>query len=1608
MKANVDSKEILNSNVNFKQSDYYIKGDGVISYNVDYIGSSSASLSIEKQGPLDDMTVKVIGNLDDAEITIDGKMALKEVITGFLTIKTPIEGYKNVGLSFTHNAESDNLSSEGRVNLVDGEQYFGKVTLNRNKDTGLVDATLELNTPIAGAELTKISYTHTAQENDLTIYATAEYGNSKKFVYDFSASASPKIKFNIQINTPFEEYTDLAASADIEREWPQLSINAEINGGQDRRVTLTGSLDASRGIKGEMALATPLEGYSNVGLSFDHSGKWKSFNSEGRITYRDGQEISGNVFFKLRKPHFSAELNTPFSGHKNLKFEVQQTKTDAESTTTVYLKYGRGQVIQTDCVIVSLPKPGFELTVKTPFEEYKKLEASMSYVNSWPKLELNSKASAGQQNEFSLEANFDASDDISSLIAIKTPIEDFNNIGLSFSHIKSEDKFTSEGKILYMNNKDINGKFEFEKNQWRGYIVNAELNTPFENAEKTKVELTLDDTAPSYSAGYSFNYGNNVAYSANGKLNFNSAEAVDGSVEVVLPIEGVEFTKAEYTHKYDSARASGYVALTYGDSKTISGELQSSFAPYTDATVTVKTPFEGYEHIEGSAMYEVKDDKYGTSSSLKLGNGVLFSMKSDLDLSAEPFRASTQISTPYSDYRNMELVITHEGSTSDFHCTAFLSSPITDNINAAANMKYNTFTDMEASASIKSSFEGMDDLRAEIKNTEIGEQNKVKAVVGWTRNEQIEMDGMINRQKGWYQNKLNGEWSLSTPFKAVSKLAIEAERVEKAAESDHSLSLELNGEKLLDVDTQYTSKDKHQASVTFRKPRAMQYTVSGSSNAGLSEAEVMANWNRDETDSNVRVTASVNDQSDSYKTEHNVNIDLEYASRKMGVEHKLSSSDPITTSFGKIFWDSDSNSRVFYDMEIKDSSRNSKKIKEAFINLGLPTRTLGLSGSCSDDKVKRSGDITFSWDNKNADKQVALKGTITRGDKVKGDVTLSMPDIRKEIHIDGELMSQNGRILLDAKTDISYSKDSRKTLTLTSKLEDISDYYSHYNYSLAVGVSHPYTNVDIQMTSHLGCSDEKTTLGLSTDYLTARRQNKNLGLLAEINKLKRQLSVQITNPLSKMEYIAEEISKSPYQIRMLTRKDEVETFRSDFVMDKDQKSIELNMVEGSEGLKFTVGYPSLKEFRGEISRTSLYNPDTTEALLAVRLNTSRLMHTRLHWDPNMIQNAIQAIRTRLLADGIQEYQTLREVRAALSEEITGKYRDITTTFNEDVRPLVDELEKDFKYITQEIGDFSKAMEKAYKNNDFYLQEMGPALKERYDQMKEMLDGLKKEYNQETKKIIKSLNKALDEMLEYPITERYEQMISNGISAVSGQVEKALSVLESLLARTDAALASYRERMLQAQQKTQGDLYNNTYMTYISDNLAKLDVSPYMPSWKVPEEYTSAIYNAAGQVGSGVDYVLEAPGLHYVKHGVNEVYQQGVWAYTYWQLEKNIYEHSENILRLIEEIVWDELSQYAQEIQRLYYPITVWDPEHGEIQADFRLPVDVARLDEMPDLSPLVANYTRYLPDQGAWEFVYQYAPQMWSEEEELRSQLEQYRPSRQYKGMRRDRTSRKM
>ncbi|KAK3772196.1 hypothetical protein RRG08_035236 [Elysia crispata] len=102
---------------------------------------------------------------------------------------------------------------------------------------------------------------------------------------------------------------------------------------------------------------------------------------------------------------------------------------------------------------------------------------------------------------------------------------------------------------------------------------------------------------------------------------------------------------------------------------------------------------------------------------------------------------------------------------------------------------------------------------------------------------------------------------------------------------------------------------------------------------------------------------------------------------------------------------------------------------------------------------------------------------------------------------------------------------------------------------------------------------------------------------------------------------------------------------------------------------------------------------------------------------------------------------------------------------------------------------------------------------------------------------------------------------------------------------------------------------------------------------------------------------------YQQRGDGGVLVSDVWLYNCWQVEENIQAHAQRVLNLIKQIVEDELKEYAEDLQGLYQnPITVWQPDNGEVQAEIRLPMDVSRLDQVPDMSPLINQISAQMPD----------------------------------------------
>lgn len=107
------------------------------------------------------------------------------------------------------------------------------------------------------------------------------------------------------------------------------------------------------------------------------------------------------------------------------------------------------------------------------------------------------------------------------------------------------------------------------------------------------------------------------------------------------------------------------------------------------------------------------------------------------------------------------------------------------------------------------------------------------------------------------------------------------------------------------------------------------------------------------------------------------------------------------------------------------------------------------------------------------------------------------------------MIINRGRVLFDGKAEFSYSQDKMKRFTVTSRLEDISNSWSYKNYSFTIGISHPYTSVDVQLSSHVGNTEGRLTGGVDVKYLTTRKDTKSFSVNGEINKLLNTFSFDV-------------------------------------------------------------------------------------------------------------------------------------------------------------------------------------------------------------------------------------------------------------------------------------------------------------------------------------------------------------------------------------------------------------------------------------------------------------------------------------------------------------------
>ncbi|CAG2211151.1 unnamed protein product [Mytilus edulis] len=364
---------------------------------------------------------------------------------------------------------------------------------------------------------------------------------------------------------------------------------------------------------------------------------------------------------------------------------------------------------------------------------------------------------------------------------------------------------------------------------------------------------------------------------------------------------------------------------------------------------------------------------------------------------------------------------------------------------------------------------------------------------------------------------------------------------------------------------------------------------------------------------------------------------------------------------------------------------------QAKYTLQLPSRTVVLS-TVSSGYGLSSQVFDFSWDaERDQNKRVVIK-TRSGGDELS--LGLEMPSLRKDLQLDYKMLIGSGNVIYDGRTAFRYSKDSRKTFTLSSKLEDVSG--RGENYKFLLGISHPYTTVDIQTKAIIGKSNDKLSADFDIKYLTARRQTKNIALITEIDKLKRQLNIQVRSPIKTMKIDAR-VETSPFKLTMKNLYDDTKPINTELTVDPNDGSLDFNMnydiKNPDKTLHVTAKFSDEKGISAELFR-NVNQKKTVDSLLNLRLKTSKILHTRVHWRPSIISDLKAELTKRIEEYGIRSAMAVEESSDEINKEILYKRRLFQAAYTEEIKSYADA-----------INDKLSELRTLKAENAFYLQDI---------------------------------------------------------------------------------------------------------------------------------------------------------------------------------------------------------------------------------------------------------------------------------------------------------------
>jgi hypothetical protein len=1288
-----------------------------------------ASLVMKHSGAISDFTNELqLSHSQYGDASYSGKFSANPIMGDF-EIKTPVSQVKVLKVTFDHMPKARGFQSNSMV-AINSKEYKMAADVSTYPESSI---TIETPHPVLRKLFAIVKSNNNVENFEGSVNVMR---NDDAFISsEIAWQTLGKIEGSYKLNTVFDVLRSVEAS--VRHEGNVQRFNNFVDLRYNDGLLFHGETDFNMTpLKGSFSIETPVTTLRSLKAAFSHQGNYQQFRTHGEFTYNTNNQYMADVAFK-RYPGIEAtfQITTPFHQLESVSLKVnhqgaiQAFQSNAEMTINKRDKYGA----QIQFTIE--PEVDGKISIASPIKGYRNINAGIHFAGN--RDAFNGRADLSADNKsFVVDGSFQVRP-LQGKISVQTPFTNYEDLSAEISHKGNFKAFTSRAAVAYQTGKAIEADVDFS-NYAR---VNAGLavKTPFSGFEE--LELRLKNKEENYAVD--FKYGSEKA---SADLNLKLSPNFEGKLDIATPIKGYRKILASATHQMTSTGIDSNALFAIGGSSmdvSVNGEFNS--VNDMKASAVVNTPFKGYRTMKIAGSHQsnpaIKTNFEASVEDKKV--------QAELDMArSNDIEASVTINTPFYGYEELTASLNHAGNLRKF--TTIMA------------VKYAQGKDMEVTASFDSTsdidgvfkfncpcpyiqsvgaefhlqgdyynFEGNGKLYQDNKQitlaTKYASQNGIPTLMtakftspfandvtfdasndyrrngkyqtsgslAWAPSKKIDVQSAGVLQGSLTELLLNGNLQINTPFRAFNQMQINTEHQHSSDGVSTKLDVNFNKQKVLDTEVAYSQAS---GKLEMQVPYKMAASVDTAGDASALTSDVELKWS---SDNMVKFQVIHKDQSSSSGVERELTIRTITGYRTMSFTTGLTKNAYTMTHNAALSWDEARDKTVSYKVNFNDQSRRNKHLYTVEARLDTPIRSAEFVMNHNDDSATFNTEANFKWDAaRDQNKMMSVSNKYTKSGNTHDDeLTISHPALQKALVLRNTFALNDDKVLFNGRSEIDFLTTP---VAINVLLEDKATEYGATNYTMTVGCSHPSSTLDIQVVAHAANSQSSMTSGIVVDYLTARRQQVNLQLQAQINKIKKSMNIQIDTPMKKVE-ISGDLSRVSrgYAVNVAAESEgqslngRLETGNKDFDMKlfySPENEANVMHVSGK--------YLSPTDMMLEAYR--MHNGQrVTESTVNIDLENGHLLKSSIYWRPSMVSELQSKIQSAGRAISRQVTEMVAESSKAINMEIRYKQQLIVSNLP-DMSPLMSSMSDEIDSLKRDAMIVSRAFNQMYYRDEFYM------------------------------------------------------------------------------------------------------------------------------------------------------------------------------------------------------------------------------------------------------------------------------------------------------------------